>query len=224
MSACIICAGVCILFNFVSMKRILFIALSIACSTYQSSAQERFKAGLKVGVSTSQVEGDTYGGFDKAGFDGGASIHVKFNNKWSAQLEMLFVQKGSKHVGDANKGDYSYYLMQLNYIEVPLLIQYTQKKFTFEAGPGFAYLISGKEYDGVGLIVNALPFYKTEMNASIGINYKVYKNFGINWRFTNSLLPIRGFYSGASTWYNPGQRNNVISITATYTFGSAETE
>lgn len=206
------------------MKRILFIALFLVCSTYQSSAQERFKAGLKAGISTSQVDGDTYGGFDKAGFDGGASIHLKFNEKWSAQFEMQFLQKGSKHVGDANKGDYSFYLMQLNYIEVPLLVQYTQKKFTFEAGPGFAYLISGKEYDGVGLIEKALPFNKTEINASIGINYKVYKNFGINWRFTNSLLPIRGYYSGAKTVYNPGQRNNVISFTLTYTFGSAESQ
>lgn len=188
------------------------------------NAQDRFKAGLKAGISTSQVEGDTYGGFNKAGFAGGATITATLNEKWNAHFEMLFVQKGSKFVGDVNKGDTRFYVMQLNYVEVPILFQYKQKKFTFEAGPGIAYLISGREYDFYGIVQNALPFKKTELSASIGVNYTIYKNLGINWRFTNSLLPIRGFYSGASTWYNPGQRNNVITFTATYTFGSAESE
>ncbi|MGZ6520163.1 MAG: hypothetical protein ACXVED_21530, partial [Bacteroidia bacterium] len=110
------------------------------------------------------------------------------------------------------------------YIEAPLLVQYKQKKFTFEAGPGFGYLISGKEYDYYTEIQNALPFYKTEISANIGVSYTIYKNIGMSWRFTNSILPIRGYYSGASTWYNPGQRNNVITFTAIYKFKSAEPE
>jgi Outer membrane protein beta-barrel domain len=190
----------------------------------KTEAQSRFKAGVKLGVSTSQVDGDTYGGFDKAGVAGGVTLNSKINEKWAAQFEMLFVQKGSKHVGDANKGDYTYYLMKLNYIEVPLLLKYTQKKFTFEAGPGFGYLISAKEEDAYSVIYNTVPFYKTEVSASIGINYQIYKNLGINWRYTNSLLPIRNYASGASFWYNPGQRNSVITFTATYFFGSAESK
>ena len=206
------------------MKKITYLFTFLFAFIFSGEAQNRFNAGLKLGISTSQVEGDTYGGFNKAGIVGGATITAKLNEKWNAQFEMLFVQKGSKFVGDASKGDNRFYVMQLNYLEVPLLFQYKQKKFIFEIGPGFAYLISGKEYDFYGVIQNTIPFHKTEINASIGVNYIIYKNLGINWRFTNSILPIRGFSSGASTWYNPGQRNNVITFTATYIFRSAESE
>ncbi|CAN5320306.1 hypothetical protein BH10BAC1_BH10BAC1_03180 [soil metagenome] len=203
------------------MKKIIFISIFFAF-VFATQAQNKFKAGIKAGISTSQVEGDTYGGFDKFGFDGGATLNAKLSEKWAAQFEILFVQKGSKHQGDANKGDLSFYLMQLNYVEVPLLLQYKQKKFTFEIGPGIGYLISAKEYDYYSQINNTIPFNSTEVSASIGINYQLYKNLGVNWRFTNSMLPIRAYASGASFWFNPGQRNNVLAFTLTYTFSNAE--
>ena len=217
-----ICAGVCILINFVHMQKIVSIFIFLFVCSIHAQAQTRFKAGLKAGLATSQVEGDTYGGFDKFGFDGGATLHANINEKWAAQFEILFVQKGSQHVGDVNKGDNRYYLLQLNYIEVPLLLQYKQKKFTFEIGPGIGYLINSKEYDETGEVYNPIPFLRTEVSASIGINYLIYKNLGITWRFTNSLLPIREYASGASFWYNPGQRNNVLAFTLTYMFGKSE--
>lgn len=206
------------------MKKAFSILFVLSFLYFHAEAQSRFKAGLRLGMSTSQVEGDTYGGFDKFGLDGGATLHAKLNEKWGAQFEILFVQKGSKHIGDVAKGDYSFYLMQLNYVEVPLLLQYRQKKITFEFGPGIGYLINSKEYDTGGEVMNAIPFYTTEVSGNLGINYQVYKNFGITWRFTNSLLPIRKYASGASFWFNPGQRNNVLAFTLTYTFGNAEPE
>ena len=206
------------------MKKTIFILLFLSAHVLISPAQSRFRAGLKAGIATSQVEGDTYGGFDKFGFAGGGTLNAKLNDMWKLQFEILYIQKGSKHVGDANKGDLSFYLMQLNYVEVPLLIQYKQKKITFEAGPGFGYLISAREYTEYGEVINPIPFYNTEVNGSLGIHYEIYKNLGITWRFTNSILPIRKYASGASFWFNPGQRNNVLAFTLTYTFGSAETE
>lgn len=206
------------------MKTGIFLFIFLLLSICETDAQTRFKAGVKLGLSTSQVEGDTYGGFNKVGVAGGGTMNAKLNDKWSAQFEILFVQKGSKHAGDPNQGDFSFYVMQLNYVEVPVLLEYKQKKFTFEAGPGFGYLINAREEDYYSTINNPIPFNTTEVSASIGITYQVYKRLGINWRYTNSLLPIRKYASGASFWYNPGQRNNVITFTATYSFGSAESE
>lgn len=206
------------------MKKSIFITLFFILTTYTLQAQSRFRAGLKAGISTSQVHGDTYEGFHKFGFDGGATLNAKINEKWKAQFEILFVQKGSKFIGDANKGDTRFYLMQLNYVEVPILFQYQHKKFVFEIGPGIGYLINSKEYDQFGEVINGIPFYSTEVSGSIGINYQIYKNLGINWRFTNSITAIRNFASGASTVGNPGQRNNVLAFTLTYTFGNATTE
>lgn len=203
------------------MKNIVFICLLLCACVFTTQAQNRFRAGLKAGISTTEVHGDTYAGFDKFGFDGGATLNAKINEKWSAQFEILFVQKGSKHVGDASKGDYSYYYLQLNYVEVPLLLQYQHKKFVFEIGPGIGYLVKAKESDHNGVVINGIPFNSTEISGSVGINYQIYKNFGINWRYTNSIFPIRKFASGASTLSKPGLRNNVLAFTLTYTFGNA---
>lgn len=206
------------------MKKSIFIALVSTFVALTTQAQGRFKAGLKAGISTSQVHGDTYEGFHKFGFDGGATLNAKLSEKWKAQFEILFIQKGSKFIGDANKGDMRFYYLQLNYIEVPVLLQYEHKKFVLEIGPGVGYLINSYEEDEIGVVVNANPFYTMEVSGSIGINYQIYKNLGINWRFTNSITPIRNFASGASTVGNPGQRNNVLAFTLTYTFGNAATE
>lgn len=205
------------------MKNIALIAFFLIGFTVR--AQQRFTVGLKAGLSTSQVEGDTYGGFDKAGFDGGIFVTGKINEKWTAQMEMIFIQKGSKHNPSPDNGDYTYYYLGLNYIEVPLLLQYHQKKFTFEAGPAFGYLVSNSEYNENGEVYQPLPFNSTELSADFGITYTIIKNLSMNWRYSNSLLPIRGYQSGGRRWDNPGQRNNVLAFTLTYQFGgNAATE
>lgn len=207
------------------MKKVVFIFIAVLGLVFNSVAQDRFRVGLKAGLSTSQVEGDSYGGFHKAGAAGGIFVNAKFREKWTAQMEMIFIQKGSKHVGDPENGDGTYYYMGLNYIEVPVLFQYHQKKFTFEIGPGFGYLISSSEYNQDGQLYNPLPFHSTEISGSIGVSFELFKNTFINWRYSNSLIPIRGYRSGQSRWYNPGQRNNVLAFTLMYQFGgNAKTE
>jgi len=204
------------------MKKFIFILLAITAVTFNSTAQDRFRVGLKAGLSTSQVEGDTYGGFHKAGAAGGIFVNAKFKEKWSAQMEIIFIQKGSKFVGDPENGDGRYYYMGLNYIEVPVLFQYHQKKFTFEIGPAFGYLISSQEFNQDGEIYMPVPFHSTEFSGDIGVSFQLFKNLSLNWRYSNSLLPIRSFRSGQSRWYNPGQRNNVLAFTLFYQFGGNE--
>ena len=127
------------------MKKQLLLLFAFSLLLLNGFAQKRFNVGVKAGVSTSQVEGDSYSGFNKAGLDGGIYVVGKFNDKWTAQMEMIFIQKGSKHNSNPDKNDYTYYYMGLNYVEVPLMVQYHQKKFGFEAGPVFGYLISSKD-------------------------------------------------------------------------------
>jgi hypothetical protein len=200
----------------------LFLLLILVSST--SVAQKRFVPGLKLGATASQVDGDTYQGYHKVGPIAGATLSAKFNEKWSAQFEVFYIQKGAKHNGKPDEGDYSFFLMRLNYIEVPWLFQYHQKKFTFDLGPGFGYLISAKEYNFYGEIPGTNPFNSYELNGNIGLNYIIVHNLGISWRFSYSLLPIRNFNTGASYWFNQGQVNNQLSFTLTYKFNGAKTE
>jgi hypothetical protein len=135
---------------------------------------------------------------------------------------MIFIQKGSKHNSDPENGDLSYYYLGLNYVEVPVLFQYHQKKFTFELGPSFGYLISNSEFNELGEVYKPLPFNSTDIGGGIGISYSLLKNLSFNWRYSYSLLPIRDFQSHATIWNNPGQRNNVLAFTLNYRFGGKD--
>lgn len=206
------------------MKFCICLLLFLALYTIPLSAQQRFKAGVKAGVSTSQVAGDTYSGYNKAGFAGGALVTTTFGEKWTGQFEIMYVQKGSRHNGDSEKGDYNYYFLKLDYIEVPLLLQYHQGKFTYEAGPGIGFLIGEEEQFNFQNLTGNNPFNKNEITINLGINYTIFNNLGINWRFNHSLTAIRAHASGATRWYNPGQMNNVLAFTLTYRFGGKDAE
>lgn len=188
------------------------------CLFLASTAQERrFSAGGKIGLSSSQVSGDDLSGFNKAGLTGGLFSSVLFSKKWTAQFELLFIQKGSKYIGHPDLGDLNYYRLQLNYMEVPVLLQFHYKNFTFEAGPGFSYLIHYKEEDVSGDITGYRPFNKYELSYNLGINYLIIHHLGVNFRYSNSISSIRDHLSGASTFSNPGQQNTVLQLTFSLT-------
>jgi outer membrane immunogenic protein len=204
------------------MKNVLVSFLFMIGFACASAQEQRFSTGLKVGLSSSQVSGDNLAGYHKAGMSAGIFCSAHFSKKWSSQFELLFIQKGSKYTGNPDAGDLNYYRLQLNYIEVPVLVQYHYKKFTVEAGPGFGYLINYKEEDMLGDITGIRPFHKSEISYNLGVNYRIVNHLGINARFSNSLSSIRDHLSGARTFINPGQQNTVLQLTLSYTFGNAK--
>ncbi|MGB3948866.1 MAG: porin family protein [Bacteroidia bacterium] len=187
-------------------------------------SQKRFIPGLKAGVSTSQVAGDNYSGYNKAGFIGGGTLTAQFSEKYAGHFEIMYIQKGSQHNGNQEKGDYNFYFLELDYIEVPLLFQFHQRKFTYEVGPAIAFLIGEEEFFNFFNLTGANPFNKNEISINAGLNYSIYKGLGINWRFSHSITPIRAHASGATRWYNPGQMNNVLTFTLTYKFNQNNAE
>lgn len=206
------------------MKNGIFLVTALSIFSLPLSAQQRFVAGIKAGVSTSQVAGDNYSGYNQAGFAGGALVTGTFSKKWTGQFEIMYIQKGSRHNGNPEKGDYNYYFLRLNYVEVPLLLQYHQGKFTYEFGLGLGFLIGEEESFNFQDLTGVNPFNKSELGVNLGINYTIFKKLGINWRFSHSLTAIRPHASGATRWYNPGQMNNVLAFTLTYKFLQKDAE
>lgn len=202
------------------MRKIISLLFILLLSILKVNAQDRFRAGVKLGLAATQVDGDTYSGYDKAGIAGGIFVTGKINEKWTASFEMIYIQKGSRRNAIPDQGDTRFYLLQLDYIEVPVLFQYHQKKFIFELGPGFGYLVREREYNEFGELTGKRPFNKTDANLNIGITYNIINNLNCSWRYSYSFLSIRDYASGASRWYNPGERNNVLAFTLTYMFGN----
>lgn len=203
------------------MKKIILILFCLQSVIYAHSQEQRFSAGAKIGLSSSQVSGDDLAGFHKAGLSAGLFSCVRFSKKWTGQFELLFVQKGSKYIGHPDLGDLNYYRLQLDYVEVPVFAQFHYKKWTIEGGPGFGYLIHYKEENALGDITGIRPFNKTEISYNLGLNYRITGHLGVNVRYSNSLSSIRDHFSGAHTLSNPGQQNTVIQFVLNYTFGNA---
>lgn len=197
---------------------------------------QQFKAGLIAGVATSQVDGDNYAGYNKAGFLAGAFVSRKPSeaSKWTALLEITYIQKGSRKPPHPDKGDYTSYKLNLDYAEVPVLIRYDfgipdssesgGMKFSLEAGIAFGALVHSYEEDSYGALPGGVPFQKADYSTIFGLNYHVSTHISFNARTEYSIVPVR---KGAVAQYHqnwtynflkPGFYNNLLTFSFRYQF------
>lgn len=195
------------------MKKLILIILLLI--PILVSAQ-RFKGGIVLGMNVSQIDGDKFAGYNKAGVVGGAFVFTEFKDKWSALMEIRYAAKGS-----ATPKYYSYttkYLLQ--YIEIPLLAQYEPvNKLKLQFGISIGYLFNASQNDGNGYEkFDEIPT-RGEIAVSAGINYTLTKHFDVNARFSYSVLPVFSNYTG-STYGTGAWYNNVITFALYYRIGN----
>jgi hypothetical protein len=202
-------------------------AILLFCGFLTLSIQaQNFGGGVILGLSASQVGGDNLGGFNKAGLLVGVFANKSISELLSFQMEMTYIQKGSKNP-NMNKPEHLNYLREdisSSYIEVPLLLQYNQSEILkIEGGVQLAYLIDGYYNDYLGKIAfqNSSPFIKYDIGLLLGLDYAYSKNISLNTRISNSILPI-----GAEDYVHPssfnssrkGKYNSVLSFAIHYNF------
>ena len=191
-------------------------------------AQE-FVAGPLLGGSFSQVDGDSFKGYQKFGFQLGGFVYRKLTDRWDVQLEIKYAQKGSRKTPNYDIGDYTDYKIHLNYIQFPLLARYNFEKFSLEAGLSIGNLLSEtEEYEGLKIPEeDKVQFETMEYATLIGGNYYFNNKLWVNFRFSYSLNRIRIPYGGRIPIYNPrphwlsrepGQYNNVATVSVYYAF------
>ena len=199
---------------------------------------QRFHTGLMAGISATQVDGDTHDGYNKAGLMAGGfvSTNVSSSGKWESSFEIDYIQKGSHKIPHPEKGDYTEYLLRLNYIEVPLMLKYqispmttvvdsaevTHSKFSFGAGISFGALVHAEEYSGYSQVVGGVPFEKYEWAFLAELDYYFTKKMSVNIRHEYSILPVRNIKTTAYNiyWWNKlfsrGYYNNALVLTLKY--------
>jgi hypothetical protein len=218
------------------MNKIFFV-LSFLLFLFSADAQS-FRAGFLGGIVTSQVDGDTWAGYDKAGALTGVFVTRDFSgtSKWSASFELTYIQKGSRKIPHPDKGDFASYEIKLNYAEVPLLLRYNfsavdtsgenRMKFALEGGIAIGALVQSKEYDASGLIPpgNGVPLQKADYSVILGLNYFLSKHIGFDVRTEYSMVPFRK--GGTGVYYQnwtykflkPGFYNNLLVFSLRYQF------
>lgn len=195
------------------MKKIFSILIILLIS--QIGFAQTFGGGVFGGLSASQLDGDRSEGYHKAGLSFGIYTNAKINKYINAQLELRYVQKGSKAV---NEDGSLLYLSKLNYIELPLFLKYTfLDKFSANIGLAIGYLQKATEdKDGIGDEPADPPFNEFEFSGLAGVEYEIIENLFFNIRFNYSILPIRDHPGDQAYFFDRGQYNNALTFAVYY--------
>ncbi len=191
---------------------------------------QKFIGGISAGLASSQIDGDGYMGFNKAGITGGGFVNSTFKSEWAWQFELLYVEKGSIKPIHPGKGDYSYRKIALRYIEIPLLIKY-HLPLSFKdslgkikvniipfAGLSFGRLFYTREGDEYGDILILGPFHKNEYAFQGGIEYALTRKFSLNIRYSRSVWPVADEFILTRWGFFGGSYNTVLAFSLRYQF------
>lgn len=199
------------------MKQTFLIIFLFFVAVLSSNAQA-FQGGVAAGLVGSQVAGDTYSGFNKPGVYAGIWVRLAAGERSSFQTELSYFQKGSRHNPDEKKQDFTFYLMRLGYIEMPLLYQYNLKnKLSLEVGPSFSFLLHSYEERDYEEITYG-DFSLVNLSFMAGFGYPVTERLSAHFRMNSSILSIRkDEISGARhRLFDHGQYNDCILFFLSY--------
>jgi hypothetical protein len=199
------------------MKQIYLFVFLLFISVSAAEAQ-LFQGGVAAGLVGSQVAGDTYSGFHKPGAYAAIWVSLAVNDRSSFKSELSYFQKGSRHNPDEKRQDFTFYLMRLGYIEMPLLYQYHLKnKMLIEAGPSFSYLLhSYEEVDYIEVSYGKFSLFNPSFMA--GIEYPVTEKLSAHLRMNSSILSIRTDEINGARYrlFDHGQYNDCILFFISY--------
>lgn len=198
------------------MNRFLSILIFLAAFPLMVTAQP-FGGGFFGGISASQVDGDTYAGYNKIGLTAGAYITKELSRVSDLKVELRYIQKGAYHKGPEQ--DPSLYKLTIHYVELPFMYQYyITDNIIADAGLAPNVFLFYKEEDENGEFPEDNPFHRFGIDASAGLNYKLTDNIIAGLRYSYSVLPVRDHPSDQTYRLNRGQYSNMFSFTLYYQF------
>ena len=190
------------------MRIILFILLLLPALSFGQG----FGGGLYAGISTSQVTGDGIGGFNKVGAWAGAFTDYRFTPRSTLQLELSFIQKGSRQAPTV-KNDGILYVHNQNILEIPVLYRwYGIKNMSIELGLQAGVILSTVERGNTIPTTENNPLFRpAEFSGAAGLSYYFLKNkLEVNARYSNSILSLKG----QRDWW----MNHVFAFSVRYWF------
>jgi hypothetical protein len=179
----------------------LIIGALLLCGTQSAEAQrrrfapkQRFHIGVITGVNLSQVDGDGTAGYNKRGVTAGLQGIALLTPRLNLVTELLYTQKGSQIdykdvVYSRNKR-----LLSVNYAEVPFLLRMKLlpvdtelKQIELDIGFSFARLVHSRVDENSARVRHSfsdleLDFERNEINAIVGMQTEVFKNFNLGAR------------------------------------------
>jgi hypothetical protein len=189
-----------------------------AQSEYAEGRALQFNGGLIGGATASQIHGDGIGGFNKVGFNLGATIEIGRRGKKNIQIGIAYNQKGSKKPPNPPE-DYNTWKYRFTYIDIPITMSYAYKMFDILVGLQPSILLAAEEdFYGVAWDPTGLPIKEYDLGAVLGIR-TVYGNHShLFARVTQSILaivPRPETTTGTPRWDNR-MLNMTVEVGVTY--------
>ena len=178
---------------------------------------QRFDGGALLGFNASQVEGDTYKGYNKPGLVAGFYVETDIAPAIFAAMEIKYSQKGARKKSTSK--DPTKYIMRLNYIDLPVYMAFrTSNKSAIIAGVSTGFLISAKEIDEYGEFPteDQNDFNTIDLEPLLGFQFDFLDNIKADLRFSFSVLPVRGKPVNTNYYWQNNQFNNVITLSLYY--------
>ncbi len=206
------------------MKKYLIVTLILIISFFTAGAQE-FGGGIMAGLAASQVAGDRYSGFKKAGIFAGGFVNLQISPHSAFQMELEYFQKGARqNPTEKNNFTDTSHIFRANYVELPVLYQYIfSDRFKAEVGPSMGVLVGYYEETG-GFVLSDKYGYNKPATLTFQINLGLYvmlsEKFAVNFRTNNSLLNIRSKNVTGDVWriWTHGQFHDSLLLSLYYTF------
>jgi len=195
------------------MKKIFSILIILLIS--QVGFAQTFGGGIFGGLSASQLDGDRSSGYNKAGLSFGIYTNAQINKYVDAQMELKYIQKGSKWESEDQT---VFYQSKLNYIELPVFLKYHfLGRFSANIGLTVGYLQKATENkDRIGDEPADPPFDEFEFSGLAGVEYEIIENLFFNVRFNYSIIPIRDHPGSQIYFFDRGQYNNALTFAVYY--------
>jgi hypothetical protein len=165
----------------------LIVVTGLLLGIFGKVAAQNVGAGLIVAGVASQIDGDSWGGYNKLGYSLGGFAWYDFNDRVSLSPEITIGHRGSREMVDG------YEQYNLNVIDVPLLVRYcilgdiNAQNLQLEAGPSANILISAKSGFGQQKLDLMPQFNRLNLSINTGATFFVNKNIGIMGRWSYAL-------------------------------------
>jgi hypothetical protein len=179
-----------------------------------------------VGMNACQIHGDNASGYNKPGLNGGLMLNARFSKKISLDLGFIYSQKGAWKNQNPDNGDYSFFRINVNYLEMPLLLNVQlNPKYFITLGPSVGYLLNFNVNLNNIDYSDLYTFEKLEYGVNFGLGRKIKGNWLVEVRTTNSFFPILKYGRAANAVYfpnpvarafNKGLYNNILSAYIIY--------
>lgn len=202
------------IFRATSLIALLLFALNSWGQTSSSDSKVlSFTGGIVGGATFSQIHGDGIGGFNKLGFNTGATVQVVNHAKKGLHLSVIYNQKGSKKQPDPNIEGDDTWAYRFTYLDIPVLYTFPINRYNLELGLQPSVLVAAEEnFYSLGFDPTTIPIKDFDLSIVLGAQMSLSDKTRFFTRLTQSIIPIAPKPNDPLTWWDNPMRNMTLEM------------